>query len=654
MQPFALDDLFLHRAVASLVGDPAHGRCVAFTLRPCRSEDRDLTHAWQFDSGAAEKARRIPGIPSDAGSPVLSPDGGALAFLSSKTRDCSKQVHVIGLDGGSRHVLTVVDDTPERLHGWAFDGSRLLLSMTVGWAEDPLDDPTGKDRPRVATALPYKRDGTGWLAGRRTQLYAVDSRNGVVRGLATGDFDVSDACWSPDGRRLAYVRTRAGRQRHVTELWIADADGTNARPLVDALASVSGPRWSPDGRRIAFAGSEREGDSIEHAWVVDADVQARPHRLGAAQLEGGWLTWHPDGTRIAAVAVRRSLHELVVLDVATGKARALAAGLRHIHRPVASADRLVFVQASMRSPEEVGSVQWDGSDRRVHSRFNARWMRHRLRPVVRKRLFTVPDGEGGTERVDAWILLPPDRTGPLPVLVDMHGGPQSIALVDFPGHLYWYALLARGWAIVAPNPVGSGGRGGAFARRLIGRWGVLDLPQHLAILDTLQAEGLADPRRLACAGKSYGGYLAAWAACRSGRFGAAVVSAPVANIESHAGTSDTGYYVTPYAMGTDLARLGAAANGVSPVAHADCAQAAVLLLQGEDDERCPVGQSEELFARLVAAGNREAALVVYPQGSHGLASSGRPSHRRDYHARIVDWLERHVAANASAQAAREA
>jgi dipeptidyl aminopeptidase/acylaminoacyl peptidase len=643
MQPFSSEDLYRHRTVSSLVAGSGHARCTAFVSRAHRGKDSYVTSGWQFDSGATGSARRIPAIPSDASSPALSPDGGAIAFLSAKTRDKTRQLHLLGLDGGKRHVLTALDGTPQRLHAWSPDGNRLLLSVSVDWAEDALDDPAaGADRPRVARALPYKRDGSGWLAGRRTHLFAVVRADGSARALADGDFDVSDACWSPDGRRLAYVRTRGGRQRHVTELWIADADGGNARALVDTLASVSGPRWSPDGRRLAFAGSAIEGDSIEQAWVIDADAGGPPRRVGAAQLEGGWIAWHPDGDRIATVAVRRSLHELVVMDLDTGKATPFHAGLRHIQRPVASGDRIVFVQASMRRPEEVASVRWDGSDRRVHSRFNARWVRDRVRPIVRKRLFTVPDGDGGRERVEAWVLLPPDRAGPMPVLLDMHGGPQSVTLVDFAGHLYWYALLARGWAVVSPNPVGSGGRGGDFARRLIGRWGELDMPQHLAILDALQADGVLDPLRVACAGKSYGGYLAAWAACRTARFAAAVVSAPVANIESHAGTSDTGYYVTPYAMGTDLPSLGAAANAVSPVAHAHCARAAILLLQGEKDQRCPLGQSEELFARLVAAGNEETRMVVYPKASHGLGSSGKPSHRMDYHRRIVDWLERHA------------
>src|SRR5690606_30281857 len=128
------------------------------------------------------------------------------------------------------------------------------------------------------------------------------------------------------------------------------------------------------------------------------------------------------------------------------------------------------------------------------------------------------------------------------LLVDFHGGPHSIALIDFDAHTYWYDLCSRGWAILAVNPVGSGSYGDEFAYRIRGRWGELDLPQVMSILEQLLASGVADDR-IACTGKSYGGFMSAWAIGHSSVFRAAVVSAPVANIVSHAGTSDTGYYV---------------------------------------------------------------------------------------------------------------
>ena len=81
---------------------------------------------------------------------------------------------------------------------------------------------------------------------------------------------------------------------------------------------------------------------------------------------------------------------------------------------------------------------------------------------------------------------------------------------------------------------------------------------------------------------------------------------------------------------------------LSPASYCDRVATPTLLLQGEADGRCPLGQSEELFAGLVRCSDAETRLVVYPAASHALSKSGKPSHRRDYHQRIVDWVERHA------------
>lgn len=59
--------------------------------------------------------------------------------------------------------------------------------------------------------------------------------------------------------------------------------------------------------------------------------------------------------------------------------------------------------------------------------------------------------------------------------------------MGFPYHPYWYALVARGWAVLSLNPVGSGPYGKDFADRLNGRWGVRDLPEHLAAVANASA-----------------------------------------------------------------------------------------------------------------------------------------------------------------------
>jgi dipeptidyl aminopeptidase/acylaminoacyl peptidase len=199
-----------------------------------------------------------------------------------------------------------------------------------------------------------------------------------------------------------------------------------------------------------------------------------------------------------------------------------------------------------------------------------------------------------------------------------------------------------GWTILALNPVGSASYGPDFTRRLAGRRGELDLPQHLAALDALQAGGLCD-ERIAIAGGSYGGYLACWATGHTHRFKAAVAMAPVGNIETHYGTSDSGYYVDPWQLGTQPRFDRAVARELSPLQYVESSLTPTLFMQGKDDERCPKCQSEELFVSLHRAGDTPTQLVLYPGESHEFLGGGSPACRRDAADRIVAWLEHYLA-----------
>ena len=643
MKSFDVDDLYLHSTLHTLQGSPRHSLAVFVRSQPSRKRDGYRAAAWCVDLRGDASPRQLTASESNARLARLSPDGRTLAFLTRRLGKLGTQVYLLPMSGGEATRLTSMKHPLESIDGWSADGAWLLASASVPWAEDEFDDTNlaEGDRPFVVRHLPYKMDGSGPTVGRRTHLFRIEVATGEATPITRGDFDVRQARWSPDGKRLAFVRTREERQRHTMDLWIADADGRNASRATRTLASVAGVEWSPDATRIVFGGNRTTGDSLDHPWLLHID-DGRLTELGDADLhlEGDQFVWHEDGARIATVVAVRGMQELCVIDSERNRVRHFPRRLRHVLQVAQGDGRLLFAVATMRRPEEIHSCDWDGGSERRHTDVNRYWSRQRAQPRVTVRRFDVPDGDGGTERVDAWLLRPQGK-GPFPVLVDMHGGPQSAVLVDYPSHVYWYELLARGWMILAPNTVGSAGYGSSFAKRLIGRWGELDLPQYRAILDRLRHDGLIDDR-VACTGKSYGGFLSAWAIGRSEAFRAAVVCAPITDVEAHAGTSDTGFYVTPYAMGGEIDEARDRYHRLSPIEYCTDVDSAVLILQGQDDERCPLGQAEALFASLVRFSRRSLGMVVYPRASHALASSGRPSHRADYHRRLVDWIVRHA------------
>ena len=154
----------------------------------------------------------------------------------------------------------------------------------------------------------------------------------------------------------------------------------------------------------------------------------------------------------------------------------------------------------------------------------------------------------------------------------------------------------------------------------------------------LRDEGVCDDR-VAISGKSYGGYLSSWAIGNTAQFKAAVVMAPVGNIETHYGTSDGGYYADPYYLATKPVFDRKLARDLSPLQYVEKSSTPTLFMQGKDDERCPKCQSEELFVSLYRAGDTPTQLVLYPGETHSFLGEGAPACRADAANRIVAWLE---------------
>jgi dipeptidyl aminopeptidase/acylaminoacyl peptidase len=165
-------------------------------------------------------------------------------------------------------------------------------------------------------------------AGAR-QLYVLPLRGGYPVQLTASEKNVADPQWSPDGRRLAYVRDN--------EIRVIEADGSRDVGVTGHPAGVSAPRWSPDGLRLAFI-SRRRGWS--QVWVVDAPVPRRgrpardprppePRQVSAGGIDVEDLNWSADGRTIAVSTQRGPDHatgEIHLVDVETGQERLVAGG----------------------------------------------------------------------------------------------------------------------------------------------------------------------------------------------------------------------------------------------------------------------------------------------------------------------------------------
>ncbi|MBW8756614.1 MAG: S9 family peptidase [Burkholderiales bacterium] len=649
---FTPEDIFLEQRITDLDLAPDGAQAVIELKSIDRDKDEYLSHLWLVAMDGGEPRQLTRGSGRDT-VPRWSPDGRLIAFLSDRGSE-QPQLHLISPAGGEARQLTrfkcsVVD------FAWRPGGRHIAAVCAVH--VDPLrrgadtGEPdlqraarSSKD-PELVWRLPYKSDGQGYTLGTRLHVALVDVGSGEATMLTRGDFDVSKIAWSPDGASLVFSCSREDpHESYCNDLWCLavgqDAAAGERQSWRCQVASASWPAWSPDGRWVAFAGAQDGGDSVMRLWLRDV-ASGELRALGDASIEvvQNPLQWSADSRRIAFIQARRGGQRIAAFDIGAGSPERLVDPPRGQVAMMAARERIVYAEEGVDHPIELHVTDWTGAEPRRLTDFNA-WWRERTPLRVERRGFDAPDGKGRIERVEGWVVLPPGRRSRLPLLVDVHGGPASYVSLQFATAPYWQILASRGWAILAIDAVGSSSYGREFIERLNGRWGDLDLPQHLAAAEALRREDLVDDRA-AIAGTSYGGFMAAWAIGTCKDFRTATVSAPVANLESHFGSSDSGYYADPYSMDGKPEANRQRMLRLSPMAHIEQACAPVLLLQGKDDQRCPVAQSEELFVKLQRSGT-PAEMVLYPGGSHRLIGQGKPSHRLDAIQRIVDWLERWI------------
>ncbi|MBI2407220.1 MAG: PD40 domain-containing protein [Gemmatimonadetes bacterium] len=157
-----------------------------------------------------------------------------------------------------------------------------------------------------------------------TDLYAVSAFGGgeqprrVTFGRGT---PTSSPTFSPDGRKIAYISGRPGHP----EVYITDADGTNAELLTEAPSGDrpyrSDPDWSPDGRAVAF--TSQEGPNLQ-VMVISMRDRRIKQLTGDARNENP--SWAPDARHVVFTSTRSGAKQLWVLDTESGRTRQLTRG----------------------------------------------------------------------------------------------------------------------------------------------------------------------------------------------------------------------------------------------------------------------------------------------------------------------------------------
>jgi Tol biopolymer transport system component len=205
---------------------------------------------------------------------------------------------------------------PKLLSALAIVGG-LLQAPSLPQAASPL--------PAVSGTLAFMSDRRGPdNPDGRNHIFTLDLQSGRVTQLTSGrNHHDQHPKWSPDGRRISFVSSRAGN----FDLYVMDADGTNVTRLTDHPANDFDPIWMPDGQSLIFSSERDSRSDLYRVWLKDRRVDRLTHHfVGRAIMPNV----SPDGKLVAFAA--QTLQRLQfwefqihVLDLATGKTRALDA-----------------------------------------------------------------------------------------------------------------------------------------------------------------------------------------------------------------------------------------------------------------------------------------------------------------------------------------
>jgi len=629
-----------------------NGRFVAFRETRWADEggdrQRDLWLA-DLDNGGV---RRLTFDGFGAGDPAWSPDGNWIYVSGSRRTgdsaeppwDGSTQVWRLSPAGGQPLPMTRVSGGIG-LFRLSADGNALFYTVS-----EKVHEEEWRELRKAHEALEY-----GHGVSELDSLRQLDLGSWRTKECLAAQQVIHDFRPSPDGRRVALI-TADDEELIFKEGWsrveVLDLAG-------GGLSLLTGDGWrddhpSPYGWIEELAWSA-DGDSLAFSIAFDGyatRVYLGRRDEGETSLErvtlppgvmfAGGLTWRGTGNTLCfrGEARARIRVESISNPGPAAEHRCLTPGDLVVDDFCFSRDgrRLVIAAGGPEHFADLFLQDEDGTRRQVTD-LNpqvAAWALPQLS------VFSWTGADGDT--VEGILELPPGyragEEGPLPLVLELHGGPTASTTFRLRFWIYGRTLMAaRGYALLSPNYHGSTGYGEPFLEKLIGRENEIEVTDIISGAEALVAAGIADPERIGVMGWSNGGYLTNCVITeRPGLFKAASSGAGVLDQVIQWGIEDTPGHVINYMRGLPWERAEAYRKA-SPLFELHRVSTPTLVHVGGADPRVPPAHSRALYRALHHYLGVPAELVVYPGAAHSLSTRAHRLAKMEWD---LAWFDRYL------------
>jgi dipeptidyl aminopeptidase/acylaminoacyl peptidase len=647
-----IDDYFTQADIFSVALSP-DGNHVAYTEgRWQKSTDDRKADLWAAPRRDGQPRRLTFDRASDR-APQWDAASRHIYFLGNRKREGEKrppydgkaQVWRIAVGGGEPQAVTRVEGGVE-MYALARDANDLFYVKLT----EHIDGPFKKQREQ------FKHIEYGHGVEQFSEVWKLDLQTWREEKVIDAHRVIKDMIVSHDGQRLAMITTPddkvvsfEGRSR--VDVYDARTKKTTTLPDKAFRADAASPygwlehlAFSPDGDKLAF-NVIFDGYPAE---IILSDLKATPPAVTRLQRPptlhvrgyGSPLGWTQSGDLIFLGEEKARVHLVTVANPfspspvigkrVSGDVVVETFGMGDNAQPIA------LVLAGPTHLADIFLLEHSSPAPRRLTKVNPQADTWKL-PKLSVFTWKGPDGTP----VEGILELPPDHTPgkPLPLVVEIHGGPTTAAYYKLQYWIYGRTLLpAKGYALLTPNYRGSTGYGDKFLTDLIGHENDRDVGDILAGVDALVKAGIADPERLAVSGWSNGGYLTNCLITKTTRFKAAISGAGIVDALMEFGSNDEPAYTIVFKQGFPWSSA-ARYQKASPSYQLNKVRTPTLIHVGGNDERCPPGHSRMLYRALKEYVHVPTELLVYPGEPHGLMKYRNRRAKMEWD---LAWLERYV------------